>query len=364
MIGRAFRAAECAVVLALALLAVSGPRALAAEPDKTVFAWPGVITTGIAPFAMAQELGFFKKENITLSVVVLQGSGVIIPQLMNGSIFTAYATPDPLIISRRHDKPNFPIRFAYNAVRNSMWEIVVLDASPVHAVKDLAGKKIGVGGLTWGNVPMTKAILQQSGVNLESVQFVAVGGGVPAFDAVRRGKVDALNLFDVQHAALEALGTKIRRVPFPPQFAGTSSHGLSMTDKMIRERPDLVARFGRAVAEGTVACDANPEGCLRAYWKEFPDQKPEVTDAAAEARELSFLKTRLGNMIAFDPGEPHLYGAYKEKDWTASITSLRLGGQLDNSDIALASLYTNEFVAEYNRFSVDEVVAAAKAYKP
>ena len=362
--GRVFGAVTRFVVTVFLLLAVQSAPASAADPDKAVFAWPGVLTTGIAPFAMAQELGFFKKENIAFSVVVLQGSGVLIPQLMNGSIFTAFATPDPLIISRQPNRPNFPIRFVYNAVRKSIWEIVVLEDSPVRTVKDLAGKKIGVGALTWGNVPMTKAILQQVGVSSDAVQFVAVGGGVPAFDAIRRGKIDALNLYDVQHAALEAFGTKIRRLPYPPQFAGTSSHGLLVIDKMIRERPDLVARFGRAVAEGTVACEANPESCLRAYWKEFPDQKPEVTDAAAVARELSFLKTRLGNMIAFDPGEPHLYGAYKEKDWTASITSLRLGGQLDNSDIALASLYTDEFVAEYNRFSVDEVVAAAMAYKP
>jgi NitT/TauT family transport system substrate-binding protein len=350
-----------AAFFGLALSTTAAGAASAAE-DKVIFAWPGAITTGIAPFAMAQEMGLFRKENINFNVVVLQGSGVIIPQLLNGSIFTAYATPDPLIISRQPDKPNFEIKFVYNAVRNSIWEIVVLDGSNVHTVKDLAQKKIGVGALTWGNVPMTKAILQQSGVGLNSVQFVAVGAGVPAFEAIRRGQIDALNLFDVQHAALAAQGTKIRLVPFPPQFAGVSSHGLPVTNKMIRERPDLVARFGRAVAEGTIACDANPDGCLRAYWKQFPDQKPEVTDTAAVARELSFVRTRLSNMIAFDSGEPHKYGVYKEKDWTTLIASLRLGEQLDNSQINISSLYTNEFASEYNRFDADEIVKAAKAY--
>src|SRR5882757_8041357 len=133
---------------------------------------------------------------------------------------------------------------------------------------------------------------------------------------------------------------------------------------MIKERPDLVARFGRAVAKGTIACDANPEGCLHAYWKQFPAQKPENTDTAAEARELSFVRTRLGIMIFFDSGEAHQYGAYKDKDWTTLIASLRLGEQLDNTDVKLNSLYTNEFVAEYNRFDVGEIVKAAKAYKP
>jgi NitT/TauT family transport system substrate-binding protein len=347
--------------LAFSVVAASGA---SAADDKVNFAWPGAITTGFAPFAMAYEMGIFKQENIDFNVVVLQGTGVIFPQLLNGSIFTAYSTPDPLIISRQPDKPNFDIRYVYNAVRNSIWEIVVLDGSSVHSVKDLAHKKIGVGGLVWGNVPMTKAILQQGGADPAGVEFVAVGAGVPAFEALKRGQIDALNLFDVQHAVLEAQGTKLRRVKLPPQYAGVSSHGLPMTVKMIKEHPDLVARFGRAVAKGTIACDANPVGCLHAYWKMNPTLKPETVDKDVEARELRFVKTRLSNMIFFDPGEPHRYGAYKEKDWTTLIASLRLGGQLDNTDVKLDSLYTNQFVDEYNKFDVGEVVKAAKAYKP
>jgi len=349
--------------LGLALSAAVVAPTSAAE-DKVNFAWPGGVTTGISPFAFAQELGFFKKENIDFNVIVLQGTGVIFPQLLNGTIFSGYSTPDPLIISRQPGKPNFDIRYVYNAVRNSIWEIVVLDSSSVHSVKDLAQKKIGVGSLTFGNVPMTRAILQQSGVSAGQIQLVAVGIGVPAFEALKRGQIDALNLFDVQHAALEAQGTKLRRVPLPPDYAGVSSHGLPMTNKMIKERPDLVARFGRAVAKGTVACEANPVGCLHAYWKQFPALKPAVVDKEVEARELGFVETRLNNMLFFDPGEPHKFGTYKTKDWTTLIASLRLGGQLDNTDVKLDTLYTNQFVPEYNRFDVAEVVKAAKAYKP
>mgnify|MGYP000328935099 CR=1 FL=1 len=39
---------------------------------------------------------------------------------------------------------------------------------------------------------------------------------------------------------------------------------------------ELIARFGRAVSKGSVACDANPTGCLQAFWKHYPDQKPKV----------------------------------------------------------------------------------------
>lgn len=358
---RFLRALRTALLAALAI-ALGGALPALAAPDKIVFAWPGPPSSGLAPFSFAQELGLFKDENIDFDVISLDGSGTIIPQMLNGSVFTSYITLDPLIISREPGKPNFPIRFVYNAVRNSIWEISVLADSPIKTTKDLGGKTIGVGSLAFGNVPMTKAILKADGIDLSTVQIVAVGVGAPAFQALRSKRIDALNLWDIEDVQLAMEGTKILVLPFPPQFHGVTSHSLPVTNKMIAEHPDLVARFGRVVAEGTVACVANPQGCLDAYWKHYP--KPAADEAAALAHELPLLKTRLANMEVWDDGEPHKYGIFHERDWTTDINSLRVGGLLDNSDIKLDSLYTNQFVADYNRFDPAAIVARAKAYKP
>ncbi len=350
------------LLLAIALATAWVPTKPALAADKITYAWPGVITQGIAPFAFAQDLGFFKDEGIDFEVITLQGSGVIIPQLLAGTIFSSYASPDLLVISRQPGKPDFDIRYVYNAVRNSIWEISVLADSPIKSVKDLKGKNIGVGALTFANVPMTRAILKQQSVDPNDVSFIAVGGGVPAFEALRTGKIDALNLFDVQDAQLELQGTKIRILQFPPQFRGVSSHGFPVTNTMIREHPDLIERFGRAATEGTVACEANLTGCLFAYWKMFPELKPATVDDKAIAGERSLIAIRVKNMNSFDPGEAHHYGAYKDKDWQTVIDSLRLGGQLGDSEIKLNSLYTNQFVEAYNRFDTAKVVQRANAY--
>ena len=357
-LGTALRAALFA---ALALCS-EGASPASATPDKIVFAWPGPISSGLAPLIFAEELGYAKAENIEIDVISLNGSGTIIPQMLNGSVFSSYITLDPLIISRQPGKPNFPIRFVYNAVRNSIWEISVLADSSIKSTKDLGGKTIGVGNLAFGNVPMTKAILKSDGIDLSTVRFVAVGVGAPAFEALRTKRIDALNLWDIQDVQLAMEGTKIRILPFPPQFHGVTSHSLPVTNKTIAEHPDLVARFGRLFAEGTVACVANPDGCLDAYWKHYP--KPSPDEATALQHELPLLKTRLANMEVWDPGEPHRYGIFHARDWTTEIQSLRVGGLLDNSDIKLASLYTNQFVDDYNRFDQNAVIAAAKAYKP
>jgi NitT/TauT family transport system substrate-binding protein len=330
----------------------------AAGPDTIVFAWPGAISVGYGPFTFAKDLGYLKEENVTLSTLTLDGSGVIIPQLMKGSVFTTFSTLDPLIISRQPGKPDFDFRFVYNSSRNSIWEISVLDSSPIRSVKDLAGKTVGGGALAFGGTPMAKAILKQVGVDPNSVQFVAVGTEQPAFEALRTGKVDALNLFDISDAKMRLEGMKIRVLSFPPEFSGVSSHAFPVTNKMIH---DLVAKFGRIAAEGTVACNANPVACLHSLWKHYPQMRPPGSDADALAQTLPILEVRLKNMLQWQPGEPKKFGVFSDKDWNTEIISLKAGG-LIATDPKLDSLYTNQFVDDFNRFDVGAVVRRAKAY--
>src|SRR5690606_24949658 len=121
-------------------------------------------------------------------------------------------------------------------------------------------------GLTSGNIFMSRAILASQGVPASDVKFLAVGTGAAAFDALKTRQVQVLNLFDTAHVRVEQNGIPIRRVPLPAAYQGLSSHGISVTRKLYDENPDLIARFGRALTKGTVACQANLESCIRAYW--------------------------------------------------------------------------------------------------
>lgn len=341
--------------------AVGFARPVAAQ-EKVTFALAGTATHGYAPFAFAQEAGFLSDDNLKLDIVVLQGSGDIIPQLMKGAVHTTMITPDVVIVSRQPGRPNFPIHFAYNTYRHSIWQMAVLEDSPIKAITDLKGKTIGVGALTFANVVQTKALLRRSGIDPQDVNFVAVGVGVPAFEALRRGKIDVLNLFATIHAALETQGTKIRRLPYPSEFADSSSHGMAYTDKTIADRPDLVGRFGRALAKGTIGCKANLNGCLKAYWKTFPEQKPPQLDGNAQENQRKILKAVMDDMTSFRTGQPQQMGSYSDEDWTVTISSLRQGGELKGPDFPLSSLYTNRFVEEYNKFDRAAVIARAMAY--
>lgn len=348
-------------LLGLAAWLSATPAAVA--KDKFVFAWPSAINSGVANLTFARALGFFDEENLDVDVIVLTGSGVIIPQLMAGTVHTAYASLEPLPIARQAGKPNFPLRFVYNYLPRGIWELAVLEESPIKAVADFKNKTIGFVSLTSGNIAMTQAMAQREGVDWNSVQKIAVGSGVPAFEALRRKQIDVLNLWDTMNVALQRSGTNIRLIPFPKDFQALSSHGFPVTEELLRTKPDLIVRFGRAMSKGAIACEANMAGCVKSYWREYPALEPKSgSEADNLANEVEILRPRIANLM-FGRTKDNM-GAFSEQDWTQLIAALKAGGLIEkDADIKLDTLYTNQFVPEFNRFDRDAVVGKAKAYK-
>lgn len=81
------------------------------------------------------------------------------------------------------------------------------------------------------------------------------------------------------------------------------------------------------------------------------------------AREQKILIARLQKLTAFRANEKKLYGSYSDTDWQNIINTQKLGGTITKTDIPYNELYTNELVPGMNKFDVDAVVRAAKAFK-
>lgn len=349
-----------AALIAGTLLAVT--QVAAQNKDKFVYGVPGPITTAVANLTFAQELGFFDAERIDVEMVGLAGSGVIIPQLLAGKIQASGASIDPLIVARQPGKPNFPLKFVYNLNRNMVWEIAVLRDSRYKSLSDLKGTVIGVSSLAANNIPH-QAMLKTSGVDPKSVTFQAVGIGMQAYEALRTNQIQALGLWDTPHAAIESNAGALRRLPLPPEFLGRSSHGLEVTDKMLAENSDLIARFGRATAKGTLACMSNNLGCLKAFWKRYPDLKMKGnSEEEIVAKEMPAMLARLRNQTYFPAGSKPVWGEFAAADWTLLMRLLKEGGAITDDKIALESLYTNKLVPEFNKFNEQEVIRKAKSY--
>ncbi len=350
--------------LVLALIAAGASGVQAAE--KVVFGTGSAVSLTSAPITMAMGMGYFKEEGLEVELQPFRGgSGVLMPQLVNKSIPIGFPTLDVLIIARQPGRDYMPLRFFYNMTRTSIYEIVVPEASGIKQVSDLRGKKIGVGALTWGSIPILKALLKEDGLEAgKDVELIAVGQGAGAYHAFTSGQVDALDLFDVHHTELESLGTKIRRVPLKDKYVGLGSNSLIAHEDTLKSNPTMLASFGRAVAKATVACDANVAACVRMFWQQYPQMRPtQGSEEEKVSAAVRIVRSRLERMLAFPPGAKQSLGEFPAQMWREYVETLHAGGQTTTRDIAIDSLYTNGLVPEFNKFDRAAVVRAAQALK-
>ena len=61
------------------------------------------------------------------------------------------------------------------------------------------------------------------------------------------------------------------------------------------------------------------------------------------------------------PGEKPLLGSFTDAEWQGVIKSLKLGGGITVTDLPMDKLYTNRFVADFNKFDRTDVIKRAKA---
>lgn len=328
--------------------------------QKVVFGTVTTVTLSNGPIVAAQALGFFKEEGLDVEIVSFKGTATLLPQISAKRVDVGYPNPDALIISRQPGRDPLPLKFFYNATRESAWEFAVLEDSPIKTLKDLNGKKLGVGALTFGNIPITRAMFKELGA---SAEFVPVGVGAPAFLALRDKKIDALNLFDSQHATLELQGTRIRRLQMPQKYLDLFSNGFVAHDDTIKNNPKLVTGFGRAIAKVSVFCEANPGACVRAFWTLYPNQKPSGDEAKAVADGIKIMNARFDKYLKFPNSGIRPWGEFPAQAWRDFAIALYEGGQLTTKDVPAETCYTNQFVPEFGKFDAAAIVARAKAAK-
>jgi len=353
---------KLAGTLALATsLAFATGAANAQDNEKVTLGWPTQLSVSMAHISFGEELGFFDEEGIELEIVPSNaGSLPLLQQLKDGGLDVAYLALESLIIAEQNQGITFDHMFAYNYMRRSIWEIVALEESPVNTIKDLEGKTIGVGNPAFGNVPITKAMLASSGVDPNSVGILGVGLGASAFRALREGDIDVLNLFDTMHATLEASGVDIKRIAMPAEYTDHSSQGFMFNNKTVADNPDLIERFGRAIAKSTVACEVNVEGCVKAFWKQRPGLKPAGDDAQNLERQKHVVETRQSRLMWFPDGLAEQFGAFRNEDWELVVQEMQRGGTISDEPVDVAKYYTNDFVDAFNDFDRDAVIQQAK----
>ncbi|MDB5413524.1 MAG: ABC-type nitrate/sulfonate/bicarbonate transport periplasmic component protein [Rubritepida sp.] len=337
--------------------------ASAQAPDRVVIglAIPLTVTDG-GIYAIGEELGLFRAERIELQHVVLAGAGAILPQVLQRQVTFGFPLTETLLSAHQPGQAALPVSYVYNAGPTNTLEIAVRADGPIRTLADLRGKGIGVGALTWGTIPQTRALLRSVGLEPgRDVQIVAVGVLGAGFHALREDRVQALNFNSTWIDLLELSGTPARRLEFPPVFRRMVTNGFLAHRSTIEGNPDLIERFGRAYAQSVAACDANPRACVEAFWRRTPQARPTENAEQALADNIRITQSASQRTTRDEAGQPRVSGQYDLgiiRDYIVEMNRFR---EFPSADIPVDSYFTNRFVEGFNRFDRAALVARARA---
>jgi len=308
------------------------------------------------PISVANELGYMEEEGIDLDLQVANGSSAVVQQLAGGNAEVG------VILA-----PNTLLGFAegvkykafYDWHTKNTFDVKALPGSPINKLADLKGKNVGTIDLTRGDLPLLRAQLQRAGLSpARDVTFVALGPTMSVHaQALKEGRVDALNLSWNNTVAVEAAGGKLKCVTCDSQdlqLAGTTVVAIDPVFK--RDRRHVVG-LGRAMAKATLFAESNPDAAIAIMKKVAPQ---EHTDPAYSR---VFFNAALEIMKPRKPGKYGLsdVGTWERLQDFMAVPTEGATGMTTRVDVK--QLVTNELVDEMNNFDAEALRTQARAYK-
>lgn len=350
---RSIRLSLCTLAAAFALTGAAGS---AGAAEKVVYA---VTTSNISVGHAAQSsipiaAEFWKQEGLDVEVIGLSGATAGVQQVASGQVDFATVGGDALLIAR---SKGIKVKAVYTYARKSIYRIVVPEDSPIKTVADLKGKTLGVPDMSAGSVPFARAALSSASIDPQTgVKWLSVGIGGQAANAFRQNVIDAWASWDTVIAALENNGFKFRYID-PPWIDEVLGNVIIAREETIENKPELVVKVARGIAEASVYGLTNPDAALRNHWKMYPETKPQTVndDTFKQARRI--FDSRF-DLTKLEPGVK--WGENVPAQWKR-MADISIEEGLIPKGFDVTAAYTNQFIPKINDFDAKKIEAMAKA---
>lgn len=328
--------------LAVAVLLAVLP-ARAAEPEKTaVSIGVGSSILNYAPLPLAQSLGHFKQEGLTVTVENFQAGGSkALQALIGGSVDAVVGFYDHTIQIQAQGKEIVGV-FLLTDTPGIVFDVRADLADKVKEGRDLKGMKIGITTPGSSSDMVLRYYLRRNGLTPRDVSILAVGTGAPGMVALESRTVDALITFDPIATVLDRKGTG------KPLFDTRNEDGsrvafggayptacLYVTRAFLEKNPETVQRLANAFLR-----------TLRWLAAESPER---IVDALPAASKVDDRTLNLDIVTASKPmfSQSGLFDPDTLKTPLAvlSVYDEKIG----KSAIDLSRTYTNRFAEEAAR---------------
>ncbi|ROR53264.1 NitT/TauT family transport system substrate-binding protein [Luteococcus japonicus] len=231
-----------------------------------------------APFYWAADKGLFGQQGVAVSLRHHGASEGLFTALGAGQEEFVIAGADEVLQANAEGLDLVTVAGYYQTYPVVL---IVPEASPIKALKDLEGHSIGVPGEygeSWFGLQLAlrNAKLSRKDVSVKSIGYTQQA-------ALATGKVDAIVGFrnnDVVQFA--QAGVKVRQIPLGDEIPLVSS-SIVTTRKLVQDQPDLVRSVCRAIVQGVQAVVADPSAAVATSSAHIPGLTAAETQTRARA---------------------------------------------------------------------------------
>ena len=312
----------------------------AAKPlTKIVVLAPGPSAVTTYNFFVAVGEGYFRDEGLDAVWEAVDGSSQVLQGVAAGKAQIGRPGPGPVLAARGR---GMDVVFLYNLYPKSIFGLVTKQNSPYKLPGDMKGKVIGVGTADGAEVAFVRPMFTEAGMQEgKDYTFLPVGDGGMAAAAFERGDIVAYAASMSDAAIIQRRGIPLRELT-PDKYLGYFGNGFVAMGSYIKENPEIIKGFGRAIVRGTKfgLVKANRQKVLEYCKKGNPQEGEDIPLANA------LLDQTIEKMTPKDLSKG--WGYQEPANWKLWQDSALASGFLKAPLPNLEAAYTNAFVNHWN----------------
>jgi NitT/TauT family transport system substrate-binding protein len=220
----------------------------------------------------AQSKGYFAAEKLDVVIDQGEGSAASVTRVMSGAYDAGFGDINAVIQGAAVKPADAPV-MVYMIYSKAPFALLVKAASPIHTIRDLAGRKLGApaGG---ASIKLLPALAKANGLDVAKVDVVNMAPNLQE-QMLLQGQVDVDAIFTAT-SYLNLIALKLdpdkdfRWISYADFGLDLYSNGVLVSAKLARDRPEAVKGLLRAINRAIKESVADPDAAIALLAKAEP----------------------------------------------------------------------------------------------